>query len=251
MPRPTIILTRSDDDNARIARQLEGRGLDVRSAPMIELRPIEHSTEELDRYAAEVRESTVLLTSAHATRRWLELRRSAFADDAPANYLVVGSSSSKLLAEDDPTVPIIAVVDAAADIASVVTSVVSSAVRTVVYPCSRARRDEGIDLLHSRGVDVLELPLYEPVMPADAGPRLRAALADSVPPRAFVFYSPSAVANWFSLLSDIPPDSIFLAIGPTTAESLRANGVEEIETIGGGDAASLIGAIERSLARRA
>jgi uroporphyrinogen decarboxylase len=242
----SIILTRSDEDNARTAAALEARGFVVRSAPMIALRPIDVPREHLERLATAVRGSTVLLTSAHATRQWLALRGDVFADDAPSHYLCVGSSSALLLAEGDPTVPILAVVPSASELAAAV----PSGIRRLVYPCSRARRDEGVELFRSRGVDVLELPLYEPALPDGAAERLERALRETTPPRALVFFSPSAVANWFSLRSDIPAGSIFVAIGPTTAESLRAHGVSDVALAGGAGpeaiAEALADAIRRS-----
>lgn len=241
---PTIILTRSDDDNARTALQLASRGLVAVSAPMIELRSIEPSDDELETVQAGLRSATVLLTSAHATRRWLELRRTAFAEDAPEAYLLVGASSAALLETNDPTIPILAVVGSASELGAVV----PRTVRRIVYPCSRARRDEAVQLLSARGIEVFELPLYEPSLPVDAALRMRRALGEPAMPRIIVFFSPSAVVNWFSLRSDIPSDSIFVAIGPTTAESLRAHGVGTITTSGDINGETLADAIERSLA---
>jgi uroporphyrinogen-III synthase len=243
----TIILTRSDADNDRVGVELRACGHDTVSAPMIELRPIVHDAEHLERLATAVRGSTVLLTSATATERWLELRQGPFAGDAPSHYLVVGASSALRLNELDPTVPILAVVPTAAELADAV----PSAVRRIFYPCSTARRREGIDPFRERGIDVIELPLYEPVLPADAARRLDRVLSESSPPRVLVFFSPSAVANWFSLRSDILPDSIFVAIGPTTADSLHAHGVTDVTTAGGTGGAALCDAIERSLQRPA
>jgi uroporphyrinogen-III synthase len=189
----------------------------------------------------------VLVTSAHAAERWLALRRTAFADDAPAHYLVVGASAARALAEGDPMVPVLAVVP----MASALESAIPSAVRRLVYPCSTARRSEGIEIFRSRGIEVVEIPLYEPVLPAGAGARLADVLARTSPPHVIVFFSPSAVANWFSLRSDILPDSIFVAIGPTTADALRAHGVTDVTTATGTGGASLAEAIDRSLRRRA
>jgi uroporphyrinogen-III synthase len=241
---PTIILTRSAEDNARTGRELAARGHATVSVPMIELRPIEQSAERLASLRPSVRDATVLLTSAHATKVWLVMRYEHFDAAAPASYLVVGASSAAMLAERDPDVPVLAVVGSAREL-----STVASLVRRVIYPCSRVRRDEALEIFADRGVEVLQLPLYEPVMPEGAGDHLARALEESTPPRVILFFSPSAVANWFSLRSDIPPDSIFLAIGPTTTESLRARGVERITTVGGSDGETLAGAIARSLAR--
>ena len=244
---PTIILTRADDDNERTARELRRDDWRVESAPMIELRPIEHDRAELEALAHATIGAIVLLTSAHATRRWLELRHGAFAAATPSGYLVVGASSAALLAAADPSIPVLAVATSAAGLASVL----PPGITRVLYPCSTARRDEAIAMLTERSVDVIELPLYEPRLPDGAAARLERILAAATPPTAIVFFSPSAVANWFSLRSDIPSDSIFVAIGPTTAEALRALGVERITTAGGGTGESLVEAIDRSLARGA
>lgn len=240
---PSVILTRSSSDNARVAASLSHIRADIYSVPMIELREVSHSREELDGLTAQVRDSTVLITSAHAARGWLDLRQNDFADDSPSSYLVVGSASARMIEERDPTVPILAVATSAAALADLLPSGTSH----VIYPCSSARRDEGVDWIRAHGVDIIELTLYEPVMPSDALERMTEALDASTPPRSIVFFSPSAVSNWFSLRSDIPADSIFVAIGPTTAESLRAHGVEGVITAAETDGAALADAVERSL----
>ncbi|MBC8145891.1 MAG: uroporphyrinogen-III synthase, partial [bacterium] len=187
----------------------------------------------------------VLITSAHAARAWLDLRQSLFADDSPCSYLVVGSASARMLEELDPTVPILAI----APSASALAHVLPSGTQHLFYPCSASRRDEGVEWIRAQGVDIVELPLYEPMLPSDAEQRLNTALESSTTPRAIIFYSPSAVSNWFSIRADIPADSIFVAIGPTTAESLRAHRVEDVVVAEGTDSAAIADAVERSLRR--
>ena len=239
----SIILTRTEEENARSARALEAHGHAVFSAPMIELRAIDPGRETLERIARSLDGRSVLLTSAHATGLWLRLRSSVFSTTAPHSYLVVGASSARLLEERDRDVPLVAVASSARELLARV----PTSRRRVLYPCSAARRHEIVDGLRQRGVDLIELPLYEPVLPEQARGRLAAVLRLAPTPRVLCFYSPSAVDNWFSLRSDIPPDSIFVAIGPTTAESLRAHGVSEIAVADSADGDAVAVAVERSL----
>jgi uroporphyrinogen-III synthase len=222
---PSVILTRSDEENQRCAPHFEAHGLRLLSAPMIELRPIVLDGDEVADTLRNASGAGILLTSSFATRLWLRLRREMPGNLEVAGYYIVGERSAKLLREADPEVPVRLVADSALEFLSQPLE----GVQRLIYPCSAMRRDEMVSGLAGRGVAVLELPLYAPERPAGSHEVLRRAAADAEMPIALCFFSPSAVENFFSLPTDFLPGGIFFAaIGETTAESLRRYGVRDV-----------------------
>lgn len=221
---PSILLTRSVDDNRESAPFFERRGFTVLSVPMIELRPLPKDQCGMRTMRRLAGGEPVLLTSAFATDLWLDLRETDFREETPEAYYVVGSESARLLRDGDPDIPIRAVVHSAAEL----TEVNFGGVERLLYPCSTERRQEAVEGLRERGIDVVELPLYSPALPAGSREQLSEALAGAGLPLFIAFFSPSAVRNFFSLVSDIPRNAIFAAIGPTTAGALREHGIGEV-----------------------
>lgn len=217
----SVILTRSEAENRRIAPCFEQLGMNVHSLPMILLRPLAADACGLRSVRRIAGGEPVLLTSAFATDLWLDLRETDFREHPPAGYYVVGRRSAKLLEESDPHVPIMAVADSGAELLQRDLSGVTE----LLYPCSTERRDELVDGLSDRGVNVVELPLYTPSIPPGAAARARQVLAEAERPSVIAFFSPSAVANFVSLRPPISPWHIFAAVGPTTADALRAAGL--------------------------
>ncbi len=185
---------------------------------MIELLPIAVDDSMLRRVG---RGDHVLLTSTFAARLWLDLRRRL---PAPAGYITVGERSAALLRASDPGVPVVATAGSGAELACGDLS----GVRRVLYPCSTERRDETVEALTGRGMHLMEFPLYAPVRPAGAGESLRKALDRQKGRITIAFFSPSAVRNCFSLRPGFRGDTIFGAIGGTTATAIRAEGIAEV-----------------------
>jgi len=218
----TVILTRSDKENERVAPLFQREGFDVVSAPTIELRPL---TVEVDRAERALEGGGgVVLTSAAATERWLDLRRGAYSALHVDCYIVVGERSSQMLRERDADVPIAVVADSSAEL---LRSEVQFP-RRLLYPGSRARREDMVAGLRVRGSSVVELPLYEPVLPADGGRSFVSHLRSARPPLAVVFFSPSAVEGMHALAVILRPGTVIGAIGQTTASALRMRGYEDI-----------------------
>lgn len=218
----TVILTRTEADNQRVAPLFERYGFTVVSGPTIELRPLAVDLTQ-GRRALE-KGGGVVLTSGEATERWLDLRRDRLADLPVECYLVVGRRSAELLHAGDPETPIVAVADSSAELLQ---SLESFPVR-LLYPGSRARRDEFVSGLRVRGSQVFDFPLYEPVLPADGGRSFSAALRAATLPLAVVFFSPSAVEGMQALAITLPTGAIVAAIGATTAAALNARGITHV-----------------------
>ncbi len=217
---PPLILTRSESDNARTAPAFAAEGFDVVSVPMLTFEPLELEDEVLVGLRGD---EPVVLTSARATDAWLDVRRAG--QHRPCCYFLVGERSRVVLEGSDPLVPIAYVARSAADLLNAD----FEGVDRVVYPCSAERRDELVDGLRERGIDVVELPLYRPGIPSDSADRLHAALATGGDGAvAIAFFSPSAVRNFFALVGEPPPGAIFGAVGRTTAGELAAHGARGV-----------------------
>ncbi len=245
---PSVILTRSADDNRAVAPLFEARGCAVYSAPMIELRPLPKDMCGLRSVRRLAGGERVLITSAYAAELWLDLRETDFHEHPPAGYLVVGETSAALLREGDPDVPIDAVAPSADDLLRherVAGRVMGG---RILYPCSTERRDTLVDGLAGLGIDLVELPLYSPVRPADARPTLLAALADAGPQLGIAFFSPSAVTNFFTLGIQLPDRVVIGAIGATTAAALAGRGIANPVLPEHPGADALAGALARALA---
>lgn len=221
----SIILTRSFEENRRIAPLFEAEGFRVHDLPMIELHPIPRDVCGLRSVGRIAGGEPVLLTSSYATDLWLDLRETDFRAMPPSAYYVVGERSAALLRDADPDIPIVAVADSGAKLLEICPF---AGVTELLYPCSTERRDPLVEGLRARGVHVVDLPLYRPALPEGARQRLALVMAQAEPPAAIVFFSPSAVANFFSLRPQNPSDLIFAAVGPTTAEALREAGIASI-----------------------
>jgi uroporphyrinogen-III synthase len=221
----SIILTRSSEENRRIAPLFEAEGFRVHDLPMIELVPIPRDACGLRSVRRIAGGEPVLLTSSYATDLWLDLRETDFREMPPSAYYVVGERSAALLRDADPDIPIVAVADSGAKLLEICRF---AGVTELLYPCSTERRDPLVEGLRARGVHVVDLPLYRPALPEGARARHALVMAQAEPPAAIVFFSPSAVANFFSLRPQNPSDLIFAAVGPTTAEALREAGIASI-----------------------
>jgi len=104
------------------------------------------------------------------------------------------------------------------------------------------------EALRRFGVEVTEVIAYRTVRPADADPITLAQLsngeADSV-----LFFSPSAVQHLKELLGEpqfraLQEKTIFVAIGPVMARSLRDAGVERIISAADTTATAVVFALE-------
>ena len=93
----------------------------------------------------------------------------------------------------------------------------------VLVPRAQEGRDEAIELLRAAGAHVIDVVAYRTVAAAADDPALAAGLAALARADVVVFFAPSQVAA-FAALAAFPP--VCVAIGPTTAASLREHRVE-------------------------
>lgn len=253
MNKPLVILTRAESDNQRVAPFFQEQGLQVLSVPLLEIHDL---PVDLENIPNEFGPYLVLVTSSRSTTRWLELRPSLKNRDL-RGYLVVGRQSAVRLHEANPDTPVLVtrhsieemleeianlrrtfphVVEDVAPEASKLLRM-GSEITTILYPCSARRRNEGVIGLQKLGFRVVELPLYEPVLPAGNTASLMNALTGVHRPTVLTFFSPSAVENFFQIVYssrdeegelNFPEGLHFAAIGETTADALCEQGIEEV-----------------------
>ena len=245
--RETVVLTRTEEDNQRIVPLFEDAGLHVISLPMIAIQDIPvDSTTVLQSLGDK---PFVLLTSLKGTKRWLRLRREdeRIKRMKVQGYWVVGSRSEELLGEVETGVPIEVVAGSSGELLEKLRKErgeerkgEQAKEREVVYPCSLVRRNEVVEGLAGLGYQVVELPLYEPLLPEQSGKRVL-NLADKLDAETTVlFFSPSAVKNFFQLWGDRRRTFHCAAIGHTTAKALYKEGVDQIIVPEHPDVASFI-----------
>jgi uroporphyrinogen III methyltransferase / synthase len=100
--------------------------------------------------------------------------------------------------------------------------------RTVVVTRSGPRGRHLVEALHRAGAATVEVPLTERVGPSDGGAALRAAATEIGHYRWAVFTSVNAVERLMGELRDARSlgSTLVAAVGPATADALRAAGVE-------------------------
>ncbi|KXK51748.1 MAG: uroporphyrinogen-III synthase [Chlorobi bacterium OLB7] len=170
---PSAILTRSHQENRRLAPVFRRRGFRVFSAPMIELLPIPPDASITQQWLA-AGGSRVVLSSAAAAQQWLAALPNLPIPPDSVRYWIVGQRSRDLVQTRFPNSPIEALANSGAELLRQIPP--GLAAPAILYPCSSQRRDELVDGLRDRGARVMELPLYRPQLPANAARRLRTAI---------------------------------------------------------------------------
>ena len=236
-----VLLTRSVEDNAEVARLLRVRGVESLSLPMIEIHDLSPDLEKLPPRDEEV---VTLLTSRTATEKWLNLRmRLPRAGDLRIRtHLVVGRKSAALLLDRQPNAKILSLADSIEELLEDVLELHEKSRgiakyqkrSPLLYPCSRLRREIAIDGFNELGYRVCDLPLYEPTLPSSSITKLPLSLDALAPDATLAFFSPSAVENFFTALKEngLGLERVegfrFAAIGTTTEEALNRRGIEGV-----------------------
>ncbi|MCB0713289.1 MAG: uroporphyrinogen-III synthase [Ignavibacteriae bacterium] len=227
---PKLILTRSEADNYRTAPLFKEMGVEVISLPMIEIRELPFSPSLIPILSSP---PLILLTSRQGTERWLLLREeeTRVASLTLEGYICVGERSAQMIQQREIEAKVVAVAESAHQLIAHLESredVDWTSSRPVIYPCSKFRRDETVDGLSELGFTVVELPLYEPVLP-EGSVELLSEIRQRVDSQTIVlFFSPSAVENFFRLWPNAGQQVEVAAIGKTTGDALRDAGCEKI-----------------------
>ena len=219
-----VILTRTEEDNARIAPLFREKGVEVISLPMIAIEDIPPDQTILSQFPVD---PLILLTSRNGTERWLLLRREEemIRSLSPTGYLCVGERSRDLIQQNEPGIPVLEIGESGSDLLARLSGRGKALLtQTILYPCSAERREEMVEGLEKLGFEVRALPLYRPVLPKKSIEQFRQIHDLVTPDTTIIFFSPSAVEHFFTLWTDNPSNLHVAAIGQTTAEALRSAG---------------------------
>ena len=237
--RLTVVLTRTQEDNQEIAPFFEESGIQVISLPMIAIRELQFNAEQF----SERRTSTplVLLTSRRGTEQWLRLRCE---DELVKNievrgYMIVGKRSEEMIRSAEHDVRVLVVAGSGIELVEKIGGGKGdeekeergegrASSEEVLYPCSTVRRDELLMGLNAIGYRVVELPLYEPILPEESREQFSGVLEEFGGQFVIAFFSPSAVENFFSLWEGDPATLECAAIGRTTAAALEDRGITNL-----------------------
>lgn len=170
----------------------------------------------------------LVLTSAHAARR---LRGCAV--PAGVRVAAVGQATARALAEAGLGVDLVGT-GGARELAR---ALAPERGTRVLFPCAESPRPELEQELQARGVRVERLALYRTRARADVRLDLQAAVR--------LYLSPSAVAAALAFEREHGPRARRVAVGPTTAEALRAAGLPHA-VAAGPDPEDLLAAVVRA-----
>ncbi len=224
-----IVVTRARHQSRRLASLLEEQGAQILEMPVIEIGPpsdpalVESALGQLGSY------NWLLLTSVNGAERFFDALRTgghdirelggvSIAAIGPATAKVVTERGLHVAAQPDEY-RAEGLLEALGDVDGLRLMLARAEVAREVLP----------DQLRARGAEVDVVPLYRTVLPArtpdDPDPRKVVADADMV-----TFTSSSTVTNLATLcrgdLRDLLADKAVAAIGPITADTLRAAAVE-------------------------
>lgn len=225
----TVVVTRRKGEEDALSARLAALGAAVRELPSIEFQPpadpgpLDAALRDLARF------EWVVFTSATAVERTLERMRTLGLEPArlgAARLAAVGPATAERLAREvrpPDVVPREAKGDAlAAELAPHVRG------RRVLFPRPAEGRPETISGLLAAGAELTAVEAYRTVpAPPETLARLGAWLAGGEVD-AVAFASPSAVHAIVGALgarADLLRGVLLAAIGPTTAEALRAAGL--------------------------
>lgn len=218
-PRPTLLLTRSEEDNAAWAADLAGRGYPSISLPCLSCQLLE---DDATRGA---------LSRALAGASWLALtsRRGAEATAALAGALPaqirVASVGETTAAAARRLLRAPALTAAGGTAAALAEAIIRARdegepAGSVVLACADRARPELEERLRAAGIPVIRIPVYT-TRPARAGEVALPSLEDA---DAALMASPSAVEGLIALLG-AAPSLPAVTLGPTTTAAAQAAGM--------------------------
>lgn len=227
-----VLITRAHQQAPALAKVLAAAGAIPLSVPVIAIAPPQ-SFQPLDKALAKIQSyDWLLLTSVNGVEA-LRLRMKKLDIDAgllrrlgvcaigPATRAAAESLGLKVTLVPDEYVAE-AVVDALAPQVNG---------KKVLLVRAKVARDVIPLQLRKAGAEVDVAEAYETVVPANAGPKLQAALAGEVRPQVITFTSSSTVRNFVSLLpKGKSPKELLVgirlaSIGPVTSQALREVGL--------------------------
>jgi uroporphyrinogen III methyltransferase/synthase len=245
-----IVVTRSPQQSAELARKLEELGAEVLVLPMVQFTgpPAEHAAKLDEAIGALTEFDWLLFTSANAVRFFLARCRAL--QTWPPDLLriaVVGPATRDALEEEGLRAAIAPHEFRAQALAEEMA--VEAAGRRILMPRSDQAGDELPRLLRAAGAIVTDVVAYSNARPDDlGGPAFDALVRGEVD--AITFFSPSAFRHFAGsfgneALRRLSSRAALAAVGPVTAEAIRQAGLPVAVEAAQATTGALVAALER------
>lgn len=245
----TVVITRAAEQSRELAEALESLGARVLQLPMICFAPPEDSA-SLDAALARLADfDWVLFTSQNAVRfffqRGCRLNPMSIARSNRPQFAAIGAATAQAARNLDIPIKFVAATETGDGFAAELKHAISGT--RILLPRSD-RADERLPVaLRSAGAQVEEVVAYRTTMPEEFDPSIISAVKEGEV-SVVVFASPSAVVSFISVIG---PDEVkrstgrmqLAAIGPTTADAIRAAGLPVAIEADESSALGLAGAI--------
>lgn len=192
--------------NEKLIADAKQAGIDIEELSFIETEPIESVEIQQEIEQAFLLNTTVVFTSMNAVEavaNFQELNNPAW------EIYCIGTTTNKLVSKYFGEDKITGTANDAAELATLIAE--EDNTDEVIFFCGDQRRDELPAILHSNGIEVNEIVVYQTI---------------TVPHKisrdyhGILFFSPSAVASFFQQ-NKLSATTILFAIGNTTANEIR------------------------------
>jgi uroporphyrinogen III methyltransferase/synthase len=245
-----IVVTRSPEQSAELARKLEDLGAEVLLLPMVRFtEPPPERLAELDEAIRALADfDWLLFTSANAVRFFLERCRALGAWPAETLRIAVVGPATRDALETEGLQAAIAPREFRAQALADEIAVEVAGLR-ILIPRSDQAGDELPRLLKEAGATVTDVVAYSNAQPQETGgPAFDALLRGEAD--AITFFSPSAFRHFADLfgreaLRRLSSRVALAAVGPVTAETIRQAGLPVAVEAALATTASLVAALER------
>ena len=251
----TVVITRTEAQSGKLSEELSARGATVVSLPLISFAP-PNDFGPLDAALTKLASfDWIIFTSANAVQavgnRIQKLTGGSIGAAKPAHIAVVGPATAEEAEKVGFSVELVASVHSGVALAEELGEQVRN--QKVFLPRSDRANPDLPAALRRNGANVTEVVAYRTVPPSDTD---RKKVDDSLKAgvNGILFFSPSAVRNFVELvepkqLEALHGRTVMVAVGPITAEALRAAGMQRIAWAADTTTKAVVEALEGHLSR--
>lgn len=248
-----VINTRPADRNQELSLLLRQAGFEPVEIPLVDIRPHEEGLTKA-RSLPPSGFTGVFLSSPNGLRHFREaLLVAEFERWSRKPFYLVGQAARALVEEAGGTVAFVPEEASLAGFLKEWKSVTEPGklpmAQRWLHPCSLSTRLDPAEF-RKRGVEVVNLPVYRPCAPEDAGQHLAQADGEAA---AVIFCSGSAVETYFQAAPEaasrlgLAKGPLAVSLGTSTTDALRARGVQEVHQALHPDDASLVDVLKDAL----